>query len=135
MVQKLLIVVRSAGVGAVATAVDLAALVVLVSALGVPARLASVPALALGIAVQFFGNKLYAFGDRSKRWARQGAQFLAVEALGFALNLLLFDLFVSRTPLPYVVARVLSTSIVYFAVCLPLWSRIFRAELHPEGTS
>jgi hypothetical protein len=66
---------------------------------------------------------------------RQGAQFVAVEALGLGLNLMLFDFAVTHTPLPYLAARMLSTSIVYFAVCLPLWSRIFRAELRPEGTS
>lgn len=135
MVQTLVRIVRSAGVGAAATLVDLAALTVLVSLLDVPVRLASVPALSLGIAIQFVGNKLFAFGDRSPRWVRQGAQFLAVEALGFVLNLLLFDLAVTHTPLPYLAARVASTAVVYFAVCLPLWSRIFRPELQPEGLS
>jgi putative flippase GtrA len=132
---RLLILLRSAGVGALATLVDLGALAVLVSVLGVSPRVASAPALALGVATQFVGNKLFAFGDRSPRWARQGAQFAAVEALGLALNLLLFDLAVTHSPLPYLAARVLSTSVVYFAVCLPLWSRIFRPELHPEVPS
>lgn len=131
---KILLVLRSAGVGALATLVDLIALAVLVSGFDVSPRVASVPALALGIAVQFVGNKLFAFGDRSRRWVQQGAQFLAVEAVGFLLNLLLFDLAVTLTPLPYLLARVLTTSVVYFAVCLPLWSRIFRAELEPETT-
>jgi len=135
MLQKLLVFVRSAGVGALATGVDLVALALLVSAFGLSPRAASLPALGLGITVQFVGNKLFAFGDRSARWVEQGARFLAVEALGFTLNLLLFDLAVTHTPLPYLVARMLSTSLVYFAVCLPLWSRIFRAELRPEGTS
>lgn len=135
MLQKALVAVRSAGVGAVATAVDLGALALLVSVIGLSPRAASVPALSLGIAVQFFGNKLFAFADGSPHWLRQGAQFLAVEALGFTLNLLLFDLAVAHTPLPYLAARVLSTSVVYFAVCLPLWSRIFRAQLGSEGLS
>jgi putative flippase GtrA len=135
MPARALAYLRSAGVGAIATLVDLGALAVLVSLLGVSPRVASAPALALGIGTQFVGNKLFAFGDRSPRWLRQGAQFLAVEALGLILNLLLFDLAVTHTALPYLAARMLSTSVVYFAVCLPLWSRIFRAELHPEVTS
>lgn len=135
MLQKALVVVRSAGVGALATAVDLGALALLVSGFGLSPRLASLPALSLGIALQFVGNKLFAFADRSAGWMRQGAQFLAVEALGFLLNLLLFDFAVSFTPLPYLAARMLSTSLVYFAVCLPLWSRIFRTELRQEGLS
>jgi putative flippase GtrA len=133
LAAKLMVLLRSAGVGALATVTDLLMLALLVGALALPPRLASVPALVLGIGVQFAGNKLFAFEDRSPRWVRQGAQFLGVEALGFTLNLLLFDLAMTRTPLPYLLARMLTTSIVYFAVCLPLWSLIFRPELRPEG--
>ena len=71
MLQKVLVFVRSAGVGAVATGVDLLALALLVSAFGLAPRAASLPALALGIAVQFVGNKLFAFGDRSARWVER----------------------------------------------------------------
>ncbi len=132
MVQKILLVARSGAVGALATLVDLAALAVLIELAGLPTRVASLPALALGIGVQFVGNKLFAFNDRSPRWLEQGGRFLAVEALAFVLNLALFDLAIRLTPLPYLLARMLTTAVVYFAVCLPLWSRIFRAELRPE---
>ncbi len=116
---------RSAAVGVVATAVDFLSLIGLVSGLGFPARMASLPALSLGIAVQFFGNKWLAFRDPSRDWLRQVTSFLAIEALGFACNAFCFDRLLAITHLPYVVCRVLSTSIVYFAVCLPLWSRLF----------
>ncbi len=115
------------GVGALATILDLAALGILVSGLHFSARVASFPALTLGIAVQFFGNKLFAFEDRSKRWGPQAAKFLAVESLGFVANLALFDLAVSHLAFPYLVVRLLTTNLVYFGICLPLWSRIFRA--------
>ena len=124
--QSALIVLRSAGVGLLATATDLVVLAVLVSGLHVSPRLASLPALALGIGVQFVGNKLFAFEDRSKAWMRQGVQFLAVESLGFVANLVLYDLAITRFDLPYLALRLLTTNIVYFAICLPLWSRIFR---------
>ena len=123
---RLLVVLRSAAVGLLATATDLVALAVLVDGFGLSPRLANLPALALGIAVQFAGNKWFAFADRSPDWARQGALFLGVETLGITANLVLFDLAVTRTPLPYLAARILATSIVYFGICLPLWSRIFR---------
>lgn len=120
------VLLRSSAVGLLATVTDLVVLVLLVSGGGIDVRIASVPALTLGIAVQFVGNKLFAFEDRSQEWARQGAQFLLVEALGFSANLVLFDLIVSRTHLPYLPVRLLTTSLVYFGICLPLWSRIFK---------
>jgi len=120
------VVARSATIGLLATATDLVALAVLVSGFGLSPRLASLPALALGIAVQFVGNKWFAFADRSPDWLRQGAQFLGVEAVGFVANLVLFDLAVTLTKLPYLPLRLLTTNVVYFAICLPLWSLIFR---------
>lgn len=126
LVQRAGVVLRSAGVGAIATVADLMVLAVLVSGFELSPRLASVPALALGVAAQFVGNKLFAFRDRSSRWGTQGAQFLGVEAIGFVMNLVLFDLFVTHSTLPYPLIRIITTSLVYFGICLPLWSRIFR---------
>lgn len=122
------------GVGAVATVADLATLTLLVSGLHFSPRVASVPALSLGIALQFFGNKVFAFDDRSREWGRQAALFLIVEAMGFAANVALFDLAVSHVRLPYLLVRLATTNAVYFGLCLPLWSRIFRAP-SKEGTS
>lgn len=116
------------GVGAVATATDLSTLALLTSGLGLSPRVASIPALTLGIAIQFFGNKLFAFEDRSKRWGEQAALFLLVEILGFASNLVLFDFAVTHVHAPYVLVRLVTTNLVYFTLCLPLWSRIFRAK-------
>ena len=118
---------RSAGVGVVATAVDLATLALLVHACGVGARAASAPALALGVALQFVGNKRLAFRDRDPDWAPQAARFMLVEALAFVANLALFDLASRHVSLPPVALRLATTSAVYFSVCLPLWSRVFRA--------
>ncbi len=120
-------VARSMAVGTFATGLDLVVLFALVSVGHLSPRVASVPALAFGIVAQFVGNKLVAFEDRSPDWMRQGAQFLVVEAIGFAANLALYDLAVGRAHLPYLPARLLTTTVVYFGVCLPLWSRIFRA--------
>ena len=132
ILHRLAVLVRSMGVGALATATDLGVMALFVSGFGVAPRFASVPALVLGISIQFLGNKLVAFDDRSNDWLRQGGEFMAVEALGFALNLLLFDRAMALTHLPYLAVRLVTTSLVYFAVCLPLWSLIFKSR-HQES--
>jgi putative flippase GtrA len=118
-------VFRSACVGVLATVTDLAALTLLTSVAGLHVRIASVPALALGIVVQFVGNKLFAFRDRDPRWRTQAIRFAGVEALGFIANLALFDGIVRVVVLPPVVLRLVTTNVVYFCVCLPLWGRVF----------
>jgi putative flippase GtrA len=133
--QRVRVIVRSMAVGTIATVVDLGILAVLVSAIGLSARVASAPALAIGVAAQFVGNKLFAFEDRSRAWVRQGVQFLGVEALGFAANLVLYDLVIAHTALPYLPVRLATTSLVYFGICLPLWSLIFRARPAEAGSA
>ncbi len=134
ILHRLAVLVRSMGVGVFATATDLGVLALLVSGLGLSPRAASLPALVLGIVVQFLGNKLVAFEDRRPEWLRQGAQFMAVEALGFVANLVLFDRAMALTHLPYLAVRLATTLLVYFAICLPLWTRIFRTGAGPmEG--
>jgi putative flippase GtrA len=119
-------------VGAVATLTDLLVLTLLANGLGLGPRIASMPALASGIVVQFVGNKFFAFEDASKKWAGQAALFLGVEAMGFVMNLVLFDVAVRVLPLPLVAVRLLTTNAVYFGLCLPLWSRIFaRRPMDP----
>jgi putative flippase GtrA len=106
--------------------VDLATLALLVHAFDLLPRVASAPALGLGVLVQFVGNKCFAFRDRDPRWAPQALRFALVEALGFAANLVLFDLAVRAVALPPVALRLVTTNLVYFGICLPLWSRIFH---------
>lgn len=121
------VLARGAGVGALATAADLLALVVLVH-VGLTPVEASVPALAVGVAVQFVGSKFFTFESRARgaNAALEGALFLAVEAAAFALNALLFAWAVGQTFVPFAVVRLAVTSLVYFAFSLPLWSFTFR---------
>ena len=125
---------RSALVGLVATGSDLLALTFAVEVLHQAPRIATPVALALGVTIQFVGNKLLAFRDRSAAWVRQAMLFLVVEAVGYAANVLLFGLLSTRTTVPYLVLRVAIGSVVYFGLCLPLWSRIFRERSPHEGT-
>jgi putative flippase GtrA len=110
-------------VGVAATLADLATLAVLCDVLGLPPRAANVPALVVGVVVQFVGNKLFAFRDRSPAWLEQGARFVLVEAGAFALNALAFA--VLCTALPYIAARLVGTALVYALYSYPMWRRIF----------
>ena len=121
---------RSASVGAGATLVDLGALFLLVRRAGLTPSAANLPALLLGVTAQFLGNKLYAFEDRSRgrTLAVQSGKFALVELGAFALNALLFQLLITRTPAPYLLARVIASALIYFGYSFPLWGRIFRQE-------
>ena len=124
--MRLLTFSRSAVVGAAATAADLLALLVLVQILAIPATLANVPALFAGVAVQFFGNKHFAFRDRSRDLLRQGMLFAVVEVGALLLNAIAFHALVSLTPVPYWAARLVGSSFVYLAYSFPLWGLVFR---------
>jgi putative flippase GtrA len=131
--RRWLTLLRSSAVGALSTAVDFASLTILVQALGLSPEQANVPALLLGLVCQFFGNKHFAFQDHSRDHVHQGARFVLVEAGAFVLNALAFHFVVSATAIPYLVARGLSTSLVYFGFSYPLWRRIFSPRLAPSG--
>jgi|JI10StandDraft_1071094.scaffolds.fasta_scaffold103262_3 putative flippase GtrA len=117
--------IRSLGVGALATAADLLALLLLVEALDVSAPHANVPALAVGVLIQYFGNKHLAFGDRSRHHLRQGLAFLGVEVGTLALNALAFHLLVTHVAVPYGLARLVGSALVYVGFSYPLWRRVF----------
>jgi len=126
IVSRIEVLLRSAGVGAVATGVDLVALACFTEGFGVHPRVASAPALTFGVVVQFVGNKRFAFRDDDPAWVPPALRFAAVECAAFVANLLLFDWASRVCALPPVPLRVVTTGIVYVALCLPLWSRIFR---------
>jgi putative flippase GtrA len=117
---------RSAVVGVVATLVDLVALMLLVDVLGRAPEAANIPALLLGVSVQFAGNKWFAFRDRSKDLLRQGGKFVVIEAGALVLNALAFHLLIQLTVIPYPVARLVASALVYFGYSFPLWGRIFN---------
>ncbi|MFH1130163.1 MAG: GtrA family protein [Pseudomonadota bacterium] len=123
---RILELFRSGLVGLVATLVDLATLWLLVEIFGWGPASANVPALAVGVLVQFFGNKYFAFRDLSSDYLRQGTLFVLVEIGAFLLNALVFHLFVSLTQIPYLLARILGASVVYFGFSFPFWRLIFR---------
>src|SRR5215510_3321288 len=77
---------RSLLAGGVATFVDLAALSLLVSVVGLAPREANLPALLAGAAVQFFANRHFVFRAREGSIAKQALLFVVVEAAALLLN-------------------------------------------------
>jgi putative flippase GtrA len=121
---------RSAIVGIAATLADLATLTILVSILGLRPEAANLPALLVGVLTQFVGNKYYAFANGAcdaRSLARQGTRFILVEAGALILNAIAFHFIVALTPVPYPIARLIGSSLVYFAYSYPLWGRIFSS--------
>ncbi len=128
--------IRSGLVGGLATVVDLLALFILVESFGLDPVLANVPALSLGLSVQFFGNKFWAFDERSTDAAsltRQAGLFALVEVGAFALNAATFHLLVTVWAAPYMLARLLGSGVVYFAFSYPLWAYVFRPARSDGG--
>lgn len=127
---------RSAAVGLVATAADMALIAILVHGLAVAPAIANVPALSVGLLIQFWGNKRYAFRDTSPTSTRQASAFLAVEVVAFILNAVLFHVLAVGLAMTPLLARALASALVYFAFSYRLWQRIFRPQnAGSEGAS
>jgi putative flippase GtrA len=124
--QKVARFARSAGIGVLASGLDVVALFALVEHVGLAPEGANVPALALGLLVQFFGNKYFAFRDRSRALVRQGVRFAAVEVGALLLNAVTFFALMRLTALPYLLARVVCSAGVYAGYSFPLWGLVFR---------
>lgn len=125
---------RSALVGLVASACDVLALCGLIELTGLSAVAANVPALLVGVAVQYAGNKRFAFEDRSRHNLRQAALFAGIELGSLALNAVGFHLLCTFTRVPYGLARALVSLAVYSSVSFPLWSLVFRPSAPSERT-
>ena len=117
---------RSASVGVVATLVDISCLALLIGALRLDPVAANLPALLAGIAVQFIGNKWFAFENREQAWFQQGLGFAAIELGALALSAAGFHVLVTATAISFVVARLTVSFVVYFAYSYPLWRWLFR---------
>lgn len=126
--ERFAVMIRSALAGGAATLADLATLAVLI-ACGVPARVASLPALLVGGAVNFQGNRHFAFRASTGSLRRQLGLYVITEAIALALNGLLYDLAL-RALHPgtagVLVVRLVTQNLVFVAFSYPLWRRVFR---------
>jgi putative flippase GtrA len=120
---------RSLLTGGAATLVDLGVIAFAVGVLRVPPAAANVPALLAGAAVQFVGNRHFAFRAGAGDVRRQAVLFAASEAVTMLLNAALYHAVVTRValgPAGAVVARAITTNVVFLLWSYPVWSRIFR---------
>jgi putative flippase GtrA len=120
---------RSALAGGVATFVDLAVIAGTVGVLDASPRDANVPALLAGAVVQFFGNRHFAFRAGGASFGRQAALFAASEAVALALNAALYHAVAVAVPLDAagaVVARAITTNLVFVLWSYPVWRRVFQ---------
>lgn len=120
---------RALVAGGAATAVDLATLALLVSVLDLDPRVANVPALMAGGAVQFLANRRFVFRAQGGGLARQAALFVVVETVALALNGVLYDAamrLVPPQPGLYALVRLATSNVVFLAWSYPLWRFVFR---------
>jgi len=120
---------RSGGAGALAAGTDLVTLTVLCELFGVEPRVASVPALTLGTVAMFFAQKYLAFQSTARPSARELVLFTLVQAGGYGLTLLGYDLALRLVPwlaVHYVLARLAVTNLVWLGYSFPLWHWVFR---------
>jgi putative flippase GtrA len=117
---------RSVVTGSVATLVDFVTLTALVELAHLPPVRANVPALLAGAAVQFLGNRFMVFEGRHRPVGPQLVGFALVEVGTLTCNAAGFHLLVSLTRIPYPVARLLCSFLVYSFFSYPLWKRVFH---------
>jgi len=112
--------------GACATAVDVSALVLQVRH-GTPIALAAFVSAALGAAVGFTLNKFIAFRDRSRITAPQLARFGIVAVATALLMALCMELVAVKLAVPYVIAKVICSVVVFIAWTYPAQRRLVFA--------
>src|SRR5687767_13998628 len=126
---------RSIVAGGAATGADLAVLALAVGGLGLAPRDANLPALLVGAAVQFFGNRHYAFRAAGGSLKRQASWFALAEVVTLAMNAVLYDLVARAVVLGVSGALVLRAGISFGVFALwsyPVWRWIFRNAEAPE---
>ncbi len=119
---------RSALTGGAATLADLAVIAFATAVLHLDPRAANLPALLVGAVVQFFGNRHFAFRSGKGRVGRQALLFAASELVTMGLNAALYDAVATRwtlTPLSAVLARAITTNLVFLLWSYPVWKRVF----------
>jgi len=105
--------VRSTGVGIVSTAIDAAALFLLVRSFALPTPLASAIAVALGCVVSFFLNKYLAFKETESPLLPQATRYLLTTAIAMAVHAGLMHTLVDRWGVHLLLAKLASDVLVF----------------------
>jgi len=103
--------VKFAGVGAVATAVQYAVLILCVEALGLGAVAGSALGFIIGAVINYWLNYHFTFRSDNPHHVA-ASRFAITAAVGLAINSVLMSLLVHRLALPYLVSQVITTALV-----------------------
>jgi putative flippase GtrA len=125
---------RSALAGGAATLVDLGVIAFAVGILRVSPAAANAPALLAGAVVQFFGNRHFAFRSKGGHLGKQVTLFALAEAVTLLLNGALYHAVVTHValgPAGAVIARAITTNLVFLLWSYPVWKRIFAPVPQP----
>jgi putative flippase GtrA len=104
---------RSLAVGAVATMVDVAVLLVCVRAFNFPNPLAAAVGVCVGSTVAFFGNRRFAFLDCEPEMGPQLIRFIATVSVGMALHASLVHVLADLFAVPVVLAKLIADLAVF----------------------
>jgi putative flippase GtrA len=120
--------------GVVATGIDVAALVLLVEALGSHVTLAAFLAAALGGVSNFLINKYWAFRDRSPLELRQVTVYSFVSLVTAAFVAVAVHMLAVVMVLPYLWAKAIAAALVFVVWTYPAQSRlVFPHARKPLG--
>jgi putative flippase GtrA len=108
-------------VGLLASAGSLGVLTVLIKVCNLSPVQANIPSLATGTAIQFLGNRYFAFRSTQNSAVFQLLGFLVSEAIAFGMNVYLFNYLVEGLGAHFLVARLLGTFLVFILFSFPTW--------------
>lgn len=119
--ERVLRFARTLVVGAWASLLDFAVILLCVRVLQWNPTASRALALVVSGVLLFFGNRSFAFRAQAGSISRQARLFIAAELVGFALNLLVFRLLVTRVAfLPPEVSSQIANFVVFVSFCYPL---------------
>ncbi len=104
---------RSLCVGAVATMVDVAVLLLCVRWLGFPNPLGAAVGVTVGSTVAFFGNRKFAFPDCEPEFRPQLVRFAATVGVGIAVHAPLVGVLADMFAVPVVLAKLIADLAVF----------------------
>jgi putative flippase GtrA len=115
---------RSLAVGAVATMLDVAVLLVCVKVIGMPNPAGAMVGVLFGSTFTFFANRHFAFRDHNPKLAPQAAKFAMATAVGMIAHAQIVYMLADRMGIPVVLAK-LGADVVVFTVGQMLLLRYF----------
>lgn len=111
--------------GGAASLADFATLTALVELFHLAPTRANVPSLLVGATIQFIGNRHLVFSAGHLAIGPQLLGFVLVEIGTFLLNAASFYAVVKWTPVPYPIARLVCSFLIFTLFSYPLWKRVF----------